>query len=71
MVATISRMRPPVSVQHKKPATRLIEANILSTNAGHWGKGQPSPLNHLIAHRFNDFGNGRPNRTDTFSPPAP
>ncbi|HZC97514.1 MAG TPA: hypothetical protein VE267_15570 [Bradyrhizobium sp.] len=29
----------PVSIQHKKPATRLIEANIARTNTGHCGKG--------------------------------
>ena len=57
----------PVSIQHKKPATRLIEANIARTNTGHCGKGQPSPLNHLVAHLFNDVGDGRRNRADMAS----
>jgi hypothetical protein len=43
----------------QKPATRLIEANIARTNTGHCGEGQPSPLNHVVAHRFNDVGDGR------------
>src|SRR5207248_8435108 len=57
----------PVSIQHKKPAARLIEANIARTNTGHCGKGQPSPLNHLVAHLFNDVGDGRRSRADMAS----
>ena len=57
----------PVSIQNKKPATRLIEADIPRTNTGHCGKGQPSPLNHLVAHRFNDVGDGPRNRADMAS----
>jgi hypothetical protein len=57
----------PVSIQHKKSATRLIEANIARTNTGHCGEGQPSPLNHVVAHRFNDVGDGRRNRADMAS----
>jgi hypothetical protein len=54
----------PVSIQHKKPASRLIEANIAGANTGHCGKGQPSPLNHVVAHCFNDLGDGRRNRAE-------
>ena len=57
----------PVSVQHKKPASRLIEANIAGANTGHCGKGQPSPLNHVVAHCFNDLGDGRRNRAEMAS----
>ncbi|HZC97303.1 MAG TPA: hypothetical protein VE267_14465, partial [Bradyrhizobium sp.] len=57
----------PVSIQNKIPATRLIEANIAGTNTGHSGKGQTSPLNHLLAHRFNDVGRCRRNGSDMAS----
>jgi len=57
----------PVSVQHKKLATRLIEANIAGTNPGHCGKGHPPPLDHLVAHRFDDVGDGRRKRSDMAS----
>ena len=57
----------PVSIQKKIPATRLIEANIAGTNTGHSGKGQTSPLNHLLAHRFNDVGRCRRNGSDMAS----
>src|SRR5690242_20537858 len=57
----------PDSIQNKKPATRLIEANIAGTNTGHSGKGQTSPLNHLPAHRFNDVGRCRRNWSDMAS----
>src|ERR1700757_4541205 len=57
----------PDSVQNKKPATRLIEANIAGTNTGHSGQGQTSPLNHLPAHRFNDVRRCRRNGSDLAS----
>jgi hypothetical protein len=39
----------PVPIQDKKSASGLVEANIDSTNTGHCGEGQPSPLNRLVA----------------------